>query len=406
VARKLTKTVVDSAVYSGDSAKKSRYVIWDTQLPGFGLRVFPGGRKSFVLSYRHNGRKRLMSLGTYGVETVDSARKKAKKASTLIDDEIDPLHERQQAAEADTLKEFAPVYLRRHAESKKKSASDDKLMLDNIIVPALGSLKLKAIKREDISRLHQKVGETINEKTKRPKTYQANRVLSLLSRMFTLAEIWGHVAEGHPNPCRGIPKFEEEERDRFIESHELPRVTKAIDKEKNKIARNAIWLYLLTGLRKSELLSLKWSDINFERKEIRLAETKAGRKHYLPLTSEAVELLQSIVRIEGNPYVLPGRRQGRHLVNIDKPWRRIRKAAGVEDIRLHDLRRTVGSWLAQSGNSLHLIGKILNHSSPQTTKRYARFQQDSLREAMESQNKRLMGVAGKRKSGEVIKING
>ena len=130
--------------------------------------------------------------------------------------------------------------------------------------------------------------------------------------------------------------------------------------------------------------------------------TKSGRPHYVPLSEEAREILRSLPREEGNPYVFQGTKPGRHLVNIDKPWRRVRAAAGIEDVRLHDLRRTMGSWLAQAGNSLHLIGRVLNHSTPSTTQVYARFGDDHVRAAIESYGKRLMGAAGRRPRAPVI----
>jgi integrase len=132
--------------------------------------------------------------------------------------------------------------------------------------------------------------------------------------------------------------------------------------------------------------------------------TKAGRVHYVPLSAPAMTILRELPRLGDNPYILPGHIHGRPIVNINRPWRRIRKAAGVEDVRLHDLRRTVGSWLAQSGNSLHLIGRVLNHSNQSTTAIYARFGQDHVRQALEEHAARLMGVAGKRPAAEMVKL--
>ena len=169
--------------------------------------------------------------------------------------------------------------------------------------------------------------------------------------------------------------------------------------------RGAIWLYLLTGLRKNELLSAKWDYVDWHRKELNIPDTKAGRPLHLPLSSEAITLLEGMPRLEGNPYILVGVKEGQHLVNISKPWGRIRTRAGVDDVRLHDLRRTVGSWLAQSGNSLHLIGKVLNHSNTATTEIYARFAQDHVREALEAHGKQIMGIAGKRETAQILDIS-
>ena len=165
------------------------------------------------------------------------------------------------------------------------------------------------------------------------------------------------------------------------------------------------WLYLFTGLRKNELLRAEWTHVDWERRELRIPETKSGRVHYMPLTPPALALLNDLPQVEGNPYIFVGHVNGRHLVNIDKPWRRIRKTAGVEDVRLHDLRRTVGSWLAQSGASLHLIGRVLNQSTQAATAVYAHFGQDHLREALDRHATQLTSIA-KGKPAEVRPIKG
>ena len=229
-------------------------------------------------------------------------------------------------------------------------------------------------------------------------------MLALLSKMFQLAEVWGIVEEGAPNPARNIQKFKEVKRDRWISPDELPGLVQAIEQEPNQSARFSVWLYLLTGLRKNELLSLKWADIDQTRQELRIEDTKNKKIHYLPLSSVAMALIQKIPQHANNPYLLIGKKEGRHIVNIDKAWRRIRKAAGIEDVRIHDLRRTVGSWLAQSGNSLHLIGRVLNHSNTSTTAIYARFGQDNVRDALEQHSKKILGAAGITEKAEVIKI--
>lgn len=217
--------------------------------------------------------------------------------------------------------------------------------------------------------------------------------MSLISKMWSLAEIWGFLDEGHPNPTRKIQHYKETKRDRFVTHEEMPTLAKCIKAEPNQSARAAMWLYLLTGLRREAVLSLKWDAIDTARQEIRLSDTKAGRVHYLPLSEPALNVLESLPRIDGNPYVLPGRVSGKHLVNIDKPWRRVRQAAKLDDVKLHDLRRTVGSWLAQDGNSLPLIGKVLDHSNTSTTQIYARFTNDAGRRALDSHGKAITDYA-------------
>jgi integrase len=213
------------------------------------------------------------------------------------------------------------------------------------------------------------------------------------------------VPEDRRNPARSISRYREQKRDRWVSPDELPKLAQAIDTEPNVYVRMALWLYLLTGVRKSELLAAKWADIDWQRQELRLDDTKPKRTHYVPLSAPAIAILRDLPRLEGNPYILPGHIHGRPLVNINRPWNRIRKAAGVEDVRLHDLRRTVGSWLAQSDNSLHLIGRVLNHSNPNTTAVYARFGQDHVRQALEDHGARIMGIAGKHPAAKVVNIS-
>ena len=386
------KRQIDRFSYRG--RKGSRDVRWDSLIIGLGLRIYPNGRKSFVLSYRCNGRKRLMSLGAYGVITLDEARNLARKALVDVADGHDPLDQRELAIQGESVADLCHAFLERYSKIHKRSWKDDASRIRLYINPAWGTLRASSLKRSDVARLHRKLGE------KHP--YGANRLLELISKMYELARVWGVVEEDYTNPGRGIPKFREEKRDRWVTPDELPRLAKAIDEESNRPARAALWLYLLTGLRKSELLKLKWSDIDQRRQEIRLGRTKSGRTHYVPLSNEAKEILQSLPRDQDNPYVFQGTKPGHHLVNIDKPWRRVRSAAGIEDVRLHDLRRTMGSWLAQAGNSLHLIGRVLNHSTPSTTQVYARFGNDHVRAAMESYGQQLMGAAERRPRAPVI----
>jgi len=391
---KLTKAQIDRFHYEGDG--KSRDVRWDSTVSGLGLRIYPTGRKAFVLSYRDpQRRKRLYTLGEYGPLTLYKAREAAVKRKAQVIDGKDPLAQRKAAAGAKTVAELCRVYLERHA-SQKKSIRADRRRVEQHILPLWRTRKIEALKRSEIAEAHHKVGQD------RP--YEANRRLALIRRILNLARHWGFVDEGWPNPASGIPMHPEQSRDRWVTPEELPRLAQAIDEEPNVYVRSALWLYLLTGMRKSELLQARWDDIDWERNELRLGETKAGRVHYVPLSPPAVAILQTVPRQELNPFILPGARRGQHLVNISKPWGRVRERAGVPDVRLHDLRRTVGSWLAVAGADLHLIGKVLNHSNIATTQVYARFSQDVVHKALDDHGARIMEVAGKRKPAEVVEL--
>ena len=389
-------------------------MLWDDDPRGLGLRVYETGRKTFICMYRDaGGAKRLATIGDYGVFTLDQARDAAREMLRMADAGADALKVRRARKAAPTFGDLIDIYKQRHVPTKKSGAEDVRR-----ITKHLGSWKarkLESITREDVRVLVAQVMMSPRErgakgvtKTGRPKAptragakpYEANRLLALLSKMFALSELWALVPAGHPNPCKGVPKAKEHKRDRWVEPTELPALAKAIDAEADPYARACLWLYLLTGCRKSELLNAKWADVNKARSVLRLPDTKAGRPHEVPLVPAALAIFDALPRQEGNPFVFPGQRKAdsaepTHLESIRGPWDRARTAAGVADVRLHDLRRTVGSWLATAGNSLHLIGKILNHSNASTTQVYARLGKDTARAAMEAYATDLLGVAGK-----------
>ena len=379
---KLTKKFIDAQEYNGSA----KHIIWDGELKGFGVRLYPTGNKSFVMDYRDNNRKSLMVIGSYSKLTIDQARKEAKVKFAELARGINPLQKRQEERQGDRIKDLCKAFIEMHVVNKK-SGEDDISKINRFIIPEWGNLLVVNIKRADVAALHNKLGKST--------PYQANRTYSLLSKMFNWARVEGFAPPEHINPCYGIEKFKEPPRDRFVSQEEFPRLAEAINAELNQTVVSAIWLYLLTGVRKDELLTLKWADIDLNNNQLTLTDTKNGKNHYLPLSLAVVEILNQIPRIEGNPFVLVGKNEGCLFVGIDKPWQRIRKAAGLDDVRLHDLRRTVGSWLAQSGNSLHLIGKVLNHSNQSTTAIYARFGQDSVRDALEQHGQLITGMVNR-----------
>jgi integrase len=383
---KLTKRYIDSCTFKG-ATPKSQDIRWDAELSGFGLRIYESGRKTFVLSYRSEGRKHIMQLGPFGVLSLDEARDKARRSLVEVLDGKNPIEKRKAEAQGETVGDLCKVFITQHAEAKlrPRTIGEYRRQIETHVLPIWKTRKVVSIKRADIAALHSKIGE-------RAPT-QANRTLAMLSKMFSFAKVKGFVEDTSYNPAQGVERFKEKKRDRWVRPAEIPNLFEAVAAEANIYAKAAIWLFLLTGARRTELLTSKWEDVDWDRKELRLPETKAGRSHHIPLSSAAIVMLESIPRLSGNPYILPGKNQGGHLVNIDKPWRRIRKAAGVDDVRIHDLRRTVGSWLATAGESLHLIGKVLNHADVQTTAIYARLSEDPARRAMEEHGQRMMDAA-------------
>ena len=381
---KLTNKAIRSFTYDGGWD-----VRWDSEITGLGLRVYPSEKKAFVLSFRAGGRKRLMVLGPFGVLTVEQARDMARKHLVSVREGQDPLEAKRREAEGETFGHLIEVYIERHAKAHKKSWREDARRLTQHIPTAWRSRRTDAITRADVTSLHTKIG------AEHP--YEANRLLSLLHLMFRLAGQWGLLKEGKANPASDIKKFKETKRKRWVHPEELPALARAVDNEQNIYVRAALWLYLLTGLRKTELLQARWADIDWDRKQLRLPDTKAGEEQSIALSAPAIAILQATPELPENPHILPGARKGQHLVNIAKPWGRIRATAGLHDVRLHDLRRSVGSWLSESGIDLNTIKDALRHADIGTTLIYARLSADPAREAMEAHGKRIMEIAGRQR---------
>ncbi len=381
---KLTSKAIKSFRYAGGWD-----VRWDDVVTGLGLRIYSSGKKSFVVSYRAGGRKRLMVLGPFGVLTVEQARGLARKHLVAVREGEDPLDQRRLEARGKTFGDLADAYIQRHAKVHKKSWFEDERRLRQHIPSAWRSRRADRITRADVSALHAKIG------AKYP--YEANRVLSLLHLVFRLAGQWGFVDESTSNPAAAITRFKETKRKRWVRPSEVPALAQAIDNEPNVYVRAALWLYLLTGLRKSELLQARRDDIDWNRAQLRLPNTKSGEEQRIALSAPVIAILQATPELPENPYILPGAKPGQHLVNIDKPWYRIRKAAGLDDVRLHDLRRSVGSWLSESGIDLNTIKDALRHANISTTLIYAQLSGDTTRAAMEAHGRRVMEIAGRQR---------
>jgi len=393
---KLTESFIKKLAYTGNKEKNERDVRWDTALDGFGIRIYPSGKKAFVISYWCNRTKRLKTIGDCGILTLEQARDRARRDLVGLLDGVDPLAARDLNRESGTFAEFAESFLERY--TKPHTPSNFPTIYSRIhkhLIPRFGKRPMVSFTQNDVTNLHLDVG-----KEKQP---TANRLVKLLSVMFREAKKWGVVPKNFENPAHGITFYKEYPRERYVTPEELPRLIAAIEQEDIYVC-SAFWLYLLTGLRKSELLKAKWAQIDYSTKQIVLMRNKSDRPHYLPLTVEAMAILENIPRLEGNPHIFPGMINGKPLVDLKRPWERIRENSGLEDICIHDLRHTIASWLVQGGNSLYLVGKILNHKDLRTTERYARFAQDNLRDALESTGKRLTGVAGRSASAEVVHI--
>jgi len=372
---KITKRSVDALKPAPDGAEA---VLWDTELKGFGVRVQRGGGKSYVVHYRAGtGRGaplRKLTIGKHGSPwTAETARTEGRRLLGLVAHGSDPAEAKSAAKAAPTVNDLATRFLAEHAEAKRKAstAREYRRLLEHVVLPAIGGRKVADVTRRDVERLHQARRNTPTE---------ANRALACLSTLFNIAEQWGFRPDGS-NPCRHIEKYPQRRRERFLSPAELARLGDALaTHDGSPYAVAAVKLLIFTGARLGEVLGLRWEWIDFERGEARLPDSKTGAKT-LHLPPPALAVLAEVPRLDGNPHVIAGKKDGAAMVNLEKPWRAIRKPAGLDDVRLHDLRHAFASVAASSGMGLPIIGKMLGHSQPATTARYAHLASDPVKAA-------------------------
>ncbi len=372
--------IIKRAVEAAKPGEADAY-LWDDEVKGFGLKTTPGGHKVYLVQYRLGGRAgriRRVTIGRHGTPwTPEAARKEAKAILGDVAQGIDVAAvralQRQAAAEATTMAGLAARFLAEHAEAKRKDRTftEYRRLLARAVLPALGKRLVGAVTRQDVARLHHALRAT---------PYQANRVLAVLSKMFNLAEVWGDRPDGS-NPCRHVEKFPERKRERFLSADELGRLGDALAGYRGSpFVVALVKLLVFTGARLNEILTLEWSWVDMTRGEARLPDSKTGAK-IVHVPPPALSVLADLPKVDGNPFVIVGDRLGRHLVNAEKPWRTIRGAAELDDVRLHDLRHAFASVAAASGMGLPIIGKMLGHSQAQTTHRYAHLAADPVKAA-------------------------
>ena len=389
---RITKRAVDAL-----AAREREYTFWDNDVKGFGIRVHPSGRKVYVVKYRHHGRVVKKTIGPCGTIPPAAARAHAAEIITFARTGRDPAGRNPRVKDppgegvaSPTMRELAGRFLEEYVpiRCKPNTAHSYRGSLARHVLPRLGERQVADVTRSDVAALHHEM---------RAIPFAANHTLGILSVMFTMAEVWGLRPEGS-NPCRHVKRFREGKRERFLSDEEYRRLGAVLRQAEQTgteaaPAVAAIRLLMLTGCRLSEILTLRWEGVALEAAELRLADSKTGAR-VVHIGGPAVAVLRGMTRVDGNPWVIAGRRPGSRIASLHYPWGRIRKRAGLDDVRLHDLRHSFASGGLLVGEGLPMIGKLLGHSQIQTTARYAHLADDPVKAAADRIASRIARVAG------------
>jgi integrase len=370
---KITKRTVDQLLPGSRDA-----LLWDGEVRGFGVRCRPSGAKHFVLKMRVGGRQRWLTIGRHGSPwTPERARREALRLLGLRADGQDPATARDRQKGAITIQELSGRFLKEYVPKhcKPRTAEEYQRAVEQFINPVIGRQRIADLTRADVAQLHHHF---------RDRPYQANRALAVLSKMMNLAEAWGLRLDGS-NPVRHVKKYREQKRERYLTREELQRLGAVLADPQTKATESpfvlaAIALLVLTGARLTEILTLRWEYVDIANEVLRLPDSKTGAK-LIYLNVAAINLLGTMPRMQDNPFVIAGKNSGARLINLQKPWRRIRAKASLSDVRIHDLRHSFASVAAGAGMSLPMIGKLLGHTQASTTQRYAHLATDPMHTA-------------------------
>ena len=368
---KLQYRTISKRTVDGLSVADKDAVFWDDKIPGFGVRVYPSGSKVYVVQTRTNGKSKRITLGRHGILTADQARKKAAETITLLKSGQD---QGEKPVPTITVAELAARYFEDHVDIHCKPVTRKvyRSTVTRFILPAYGHFPVQKVGREQVALLHRKL---------RDRPYMANRVLEIASKLFNLAEEW-ELRSGS-NPCKFVRKYPETKRERFLTDEEFRRLGGVLN-EMEAAGRlpvhpaAALRLLMLTGCRRNEIVELEWKNVDLAAGEIRLPDSKTGAR-LVPLSPAAARVLAELPRVEGSPWVIPGRKPAKHLADLNHYWDRVREEADLEDVRIHDLRHSFASRALALGESLSMIGKLLGHNKIDTTARYAHLARDSIK---------------------------
>jgi integrase len=393
---RITKRTVDQL----ETPLKDTF-FWDDTLKGFGVKVTVTGRKVFVLQGRIDGKVRRYTIGQYGSPwSPDQARAQALSMLSELAKGIDPTAEKRARRLQGSFADLTEQYVAELIPLKKSSTQSLELtLIKRHVVPLIGRMKVGDITRRDVQKMMIDIsaGKTaLVEKTKsRGKARvqggqgTANRSAAVVSAVMTYAM---ELSLRPDNPAKGVKKYTLKRHDRYLRNDELEQLGASLVKAEQEgvspFSIAAIRFMILTGCRAGEALSLQWSWIDWEHGIAKLPDSKTGQKNLL-LGQGALELLKPLDRVEASPLVFPSSVGGITPISIQKIWRRIRADAGLEDVRMHDLRHNFASSAVSSGQSLYVVGKLLGHSQSQTTQRYAHLAHDPVKQAADDVSVRL-----------------
>ena len=386
----MTQRLSDRVVKALSVPASGSKITYDSEVSGFGARVTAAGARAFVLNYRIGGRERRYTIGSFPDWSVTAAREEARTLKRRIDRGEDPMGERHEERAAPTVGDMCDRYITDHLPKKRPTSQrDDLAMINTIIRPRLGREKVAEVRFGEVERLHRDISQRA--------PIRANRVASLLRRLFNLSIRWGWRAD---NPCRGIERNHEECRSRYLTGDELARLSGALAEHSHQVSANAVRLVILTGARRGEVLAAEWSQFDLAAGlwTKPSSHTKQRREHRVPLSAPALQLLTAIKEQQVSEVEQVRRKRGKaaplrylfhgvdpekRLTDVKRTWATVCRRAGLTGVHLHDLRHTFASIVASGGGSLPLIGALLGHAHPSTTARYSHLFDDPLRAATE-----------------------
>jgi len=341
---------------------------YDTREKGLVLIVSNGGAKTYYLYCKIKGRPERVKLGAFTDLSIELARKKAAQCRGEIAGGDNPQEAKRAFRQEATFRELFHEYMERYSKKSKKSWKYDEREVNKFLSHWFNK-KISSITKQEIQKLHERIHAENG-------LYQANRILERIRAMFNKAREWGWQGE---NPSNGIKKYKEKSRERFIVGSELPRFFESLENEENETARDFFKIALLTGARKTNVLQMRWEQLDLDSAVLYIPETKNGEPHKIPLSSQALKILKERKKDTKGEWVFAGEGKEGHFADPKRSWARVLERAGISNLRIHDLRRTLGSWQAVTGASLPIIGKTLGHKSALSTQVYARLDLDPVR---------------------------